>query len=129
MALNPLCTLRYSATHRNPYNLLYRLDPVQAYDLGLVKQIEVDGVVADGDHNQPFVQLLDIKQKATSVTATVRMDVNGAEGVLRKKVALKPGDDLHAKSKKRDAYATGYVVNEIRAEASKIGRASCRERV
>lgn len=120
MALNPLCTLRYSATHRNPYNLLYRLDPVQAYDLGLVKQIEVDGVVADGDHNQPFVQLLDIKQKATSVTATVRMDVNGAEGVLRKKVALKPGDDLHAKSKKRDAYASGYVVNEIRAEAGEI---------
>ena len=37
--LNPLCTIRYSATHRNLYNLLYRLDPVKAYDLRLVKRI------------------------------------------------------------------------------------------
>ena len=40
-ALNPLCTLRYSATHRNPYNLVYRLDPVRAFELKLVKQIVV----------------------------------------------------------------------------------------
>ena len=40
--LNPLCTLRYSATHRNKYNLIYSLNPVKAYDLGLVKQILVD---------------------------------------------------------------------------------------
>jgi type III restriction enzyme len=36
--LNPLCTLRYSATHKHHYNLIYKLDPVQAYDLGLVKK-------------------------------------------------------------------------------------------
>ncbi len=41
-SLNPACTLRYSATHRNSYNLLYRLDPVKAYDLRLVKRIEVE---------------------------------------------------------------------------------------
>src|SRR5262245_50167422 len=40
-ALNPLCTLRYSATHRNPYNLVYRLDPVKAFELRLVKEIVV----------------------------------------------------------------------------------------
>lgn len=42
--LHPLCTLRYSATHRHLYNLVYALNPVQAYDLGLVKQIEVEGI-------------------------------------------------------------------------------------
>ena len=42
--LNPLCTLRYSATHRNPYNLLYKLDPIRAYDMRLVKRIEVASV-------------------------------------------------------------------------------------
>lgn len=42
--LNPLCTLRYSATHRNRYNPVYSLTPIRAYDLGLVKQIEVDSV-------------------------------------------------------------------------------------
>jgi type III restriction enzyme len=44
--LNPLCTLRYSATHTNLYNLMYSLNPVKAYELGLVKQIEVDSVVS-----------------------------------------------------------------------------------
>lgn len=45
--LNPLCTLRYSATHTNLYNLMYSLNPVKAYDLGLVKQIEVDSVMCE----------------------------------------------------------------------------------
>ena len=44
-ALNPLCTLRYSATHRNPYNLVYRLDPIRAFELRLVKQIVVASAV------------------------------------------------------------------------------------
>jgi type III restriction enzyme len=58
LVLHPQCTLRYLATHRNPYNLLYSLNPVQAYDLGLVKQIEVDGVLADADHNQVGLELV-----------------------------------------------------------------------
>ncbi|UZJ64021.1 hypothetical protein OKW96_16640 [Sphingobacterium sp. KU25419] len=37
--LQALCTLRYSATHKNQYNLTYSLTPVKAYDLGLVKQL------------------------------------------------------------------------------------------
>ncbi len=52
-ALNPLCTLRYSATHRNPYNLVYRLDPVRAFELRLVKQIVVASAAADGGANEP----------------------------------------------------------------------------
>src|SRR5215467_1725884 len=60
-ALNPLCTLRYSATHRNPYNLLYRLDPVKAFELRLVKQIVVAGVSADGAANDAFVRCEQIK--------------------------------------------------------------------
>ena len=47
-SLNPLCTLRYSATHRNPYHLLYQLNPVQAYDQNLVKGIEVSSVISSG---------------------------------------------------------------------------------
>ncbi|WP_222597094.1 DEAD/DEAH box helicase family protein [Chitinophaga pinensis] len=55
--LHPLCTLRYSATHTNLYNLMYSLNPVKAYDLGLVKQIEVDSVVSDNAMNDAFVQV------------------------------------------------------------------------
>lgn len=120
MDLNPLCTLRYSATHKNPYNLLYSLSPVQAYDLGLVKQIEVDGVLADDDQNQAFVELLSIDAKAKSLTCKVRLDVNEPSGVKRKEITLKLGDDLYAKSKARDAYQEGYILNEIRADAGEV---------
>lgn len=118
--LNPLCTLRYSATHKNPYNLLYSLDPVQAYDLGLVKQIEVDGVLADEDHNQAFVELVGMEAKARGITAKVRLDVNGKTGPKRKELTLKLGDDLFEKSAGRDVYQDGYILNEIRADEGEI---------
>ncbi len=113
LSLNPLCTLRYSATHRNPYNLLYSLNPVQAYDLGLVKQIEVDGVKDDPNHNQAFVQLLRIEPRANTMTAKVLMDVNEKSSVKRKEVRLKVGDDLFEKSKGREVYQSGYVLNDF----------------
>ena len=118
--LNPLCTLRYSATHRKPYNLLYSLNPVQAYDLGLVKQIEVDGVLADADHNQAFIELLSIHAKAKSISAKVAIDVNGKAGVTRTELTLKVEDDLFEKSKQREAYQDGYILNAINAEAGEI---------
>jgi len=63
--LNPFCTLRYSATHTNPYNLVYQLNPVKAYDMGLVKQIEVDSVYAENDFNRAFIQLENLKSTKT----------------------------------------------------------------
>lgn len=120
MDLNPLCTLRYSATHRNPYNLLYSLNPVQAYDLGLVKQIEVDGVLADDDQNQAFVELLSINAMARGITAKVRIDVNERNGPKRKELTLRLGDDLYEKSVGRDVYQDGYILNEIRADDGEI---------
>jgi type III restriction enzyme len=120
MDLNPLCTLRYSATHKNPYNLLYSLSPVQAYDLGLVKQIEVDGVLADADQNQAFVELLSIDAKARGITVKLRMDVNDKQSPKRKELTLKLGDDLYAKSGQRDVYQDGYILNEIRADEGEI---------
>jgi type III restriction enzyme len=62
-SLNPLCTLRYSATHKDYFNLVYRLDLVKAYDLRLVKRIEVDSVVDAGDFNKPYIAV-------KSITAT-----------------------------------------------------------
>ncbi len=118
--LNSLCTLRYSATHKNPYNLLYSLNPVQAYDLGLVKQIEVDGVQADEDHNEAFVELVSIDAKSKGITAKVRMDVNDRTGPKRKELTLKLGEDLFKESAGRDVYQDGYILNEIRADEGEI---------
>lgn len=113
--LNPLCTLRYSATHRNRYNLIYSLNPVKAYDLGLVKQIEVDSVFEENSLNGAFVALDSISTTKTKVTAKVSIDVNDRNGVKRKTVSVRAGDDLFEKSLGREIYRSGYIVEEIDA--------------
>ncbi len=115
-SLNPLCTFRYSATHRNYYNLLYKLDPVQAYDLGLVKKIEVDSVLSDSDANNAFVQLVSIDSKKKGITAKIKIHVNEKDGASSKQVTIKPGSDLFELSKEREVYKSGFTVEGIDAE-------------
>lgn len=115
-SLNPLFTLRYSATHRNVHNLVYRLDPVRAYDLGLVKRIEVDSVTDGGDFNRPFLALESIAASKRGLVAKLTLDVELAAGVRRKTISLKrTEEDLFALSGQRDVYR-GYVVTEINAD-------------
>jgi len=111
--LNPLCTLRYSATHTKRYNMVYSLDPVRAYDLGLVKQIEVDSVVTENDFNEAFIALEKVAATKTKTSAKIKIDVNTADGVKRKTVTAKVGDDLYELSNKRDIYKSGYIINGI----------------
>ncbi|MBX2966824.1 MAG: DEAD/DEAH box helicase family protein [Cyclobacteriaceae bacterium] len=114
--LNPLFTLRYSATHKNTYNLVYKLDPVKAYDLGLVKQIEVDSVVARNDSSGAFISVDGFRLAKKSVTAKVSIFLNEKGGVQKKQVSAKIGDDLYKLSKHWDIYKDGYVINEIDAD-------------
>lgn len=114
-ALNPLCTLRYSATHRNPYNLVYRLDPVRAFELRLVKQIVVGSAVADGGANDAFVRVDKIEYK-TGIKAKLRIHVQTPDGPKEKSVTVKNGADLFALSNERAAYRQGYEIAEINAE-------------
>ncbi|MDQ2730746.1 MAG: DEAD/DEAH box helicase family protein [Armatimonadota bacterium] len=114
-ALNPLCTLRYSATHRNRYNLVYRLGPVQAYDLNLVKRIEVDSVLDGEDFNRPYLKLESVSATATKITAKLTLDIKMATGIHRKTISLtKAGEDLKELSNERTVY-DGYIVEEINA--------------
>lgn len=114
-SLNPLCTLRYSATHRNKYNLVYKLDPVQAYDLKLVKRIEVSSVLDDPDFNQPYIQVQSISATKTKVTARLSIDINEKSGPQRKSISVSAGGvDLYDKSNQRRNYS-GYIIDEINA--------------
>lgn len=113
--LNPLCTLRYSATHRNKYNLVYSLNPVKAYDLGLVKQIEVDSVLEENSLNGAFVALESIIPAKTKVTAKLTIDQNTKEGVKQKTISVRTGDDLYQLSNEREIYRNGYIIEEIDA--------------
>jgi type III restriction enzyme len=118
--LNPLCTLRYSATHKDFYNQVYNLNPVQAYDLGLVKQIEVDGISAGSNYNAAFIHLKKIERGKKSLKAKMTIYFNDKDGVKHKDVNLVPGDDLYELSNKRDIYSGNYTLNNINAEEGTI---------
>ena len=110
--LNPLCVLRYSATHREKINLLYRLTPVDAYQMGLVKQIAVSSNQIAGGFNQAYVRLLSVSNDK-GFKARVELDVKGKTGaVTRKTMTVKPGDDLFLLSGQRELYE-GYTVAGI----------------
>ena len=114
-ALNPLCTLRYSATHRNPYNLVYRLDPVRAFELKLVKQIVVASAVAENAANDAFVRVEQIDYQ-NGIKAKLRIHVQTPNGPKEKSVTVKRGADLYALSNERANYRDGFEVAEINAE-------------
>ena len=115
-SLNPLCILRYSATHVEKHNLVYKLDAVDSYNLGLVKQIEVAGFATKDYHNNAYLKLLSVNNKKTPITARIEMDVKDNKGeVKRTAVTVKRGDDLYDKSKGRDVYE-GYIISEIYCE-------------
>ena len=112
-SLNPLCTLRYSATHKTLYQLLYRLDPVRAYDLGLVKRIEVDSVLEQGNFNQPFMRVESVTATKTKITARLTLHVRMATGIVPKIVAVSSeGERLVELAGGHGVYAD-YVVEEI----------------
>jgi type III restriction enzyme len=94
-AMNPLCTLRYSATHANKHHMVYRLDAVDAYERKLVKQIEIAAASVEGGHNKPFVRLLSVSNKRGVISAKVELDVQTKTGrIERQPVTVQDGDIL-----------------------------------
>lgn len=111
-SLNPLCTLRYSATHKYPYNMLYRLTPVDAYDKGLVKKIEVHSVLSEDNYNDAYIRVVSLERKNKSSSyAKVEVDKSDERGLQRQLINIAPGDDL-AKRTGRPIYE-GYYVEAI----------------
>lgn len=93
--LHPLFALRYSATHRNPYCLLYRLTPFDAYEQRLVKRIEVAGIVSEDDANRPFMRLQEIRAEKDTIVARMALQVQLKTLAIKEKiVTVKPHDNL-----------------------------------
>ena len=93
-AMNPLCTLRYSATHVDRHHMVYRLDAVDAYERKLVKQIEVAAATVEDAHNRPYVRLVSTSSRRGVISAKVELDVRAASGVRRRLRTVQDGDDL-----------------------------------
>jgi type III restriction enzyme len=113
-AMNPLCTLRYSATHVDKHHMVYRLDAVDAYEKRLVKQIEVASAMIEAAYNRPYVRLLKAQNKRGTISAQVELDMQDGAGVKRKKVNVQDGDNLEMVAS-RAVYADCRV-GEIRVQ-------------
>ncbi|MBP6280586.1 MAG: DEAD/DEAH box helicase family protein [Leptotrichiaceae bacterium] len=118
--LNPLCTLRYSATHRDKYNQVFKLDSIDAYENQLVKQIEVSTIELINNTNTDYIKLQSIKLTKTGINATVELDVKSRNKIIRKNVTIKNGDDLKDLAS-RNIY-DGYIVNEITYNKNDISK-------
>ena len=112
--MNPLCTLRYSATHVDQYHMVYRLDAVDAYERKLVKQIEVASATVEDAYNRPYVHLVSTQSRRGAISATVALDVETPGGVRRKRTTVYDGDDLHQVSHR--AIYSGCQIGQIRVE-------------
>ena len=111
-ALNPLMALRYSATHANTYNLVYKLSPYDAYKKGLVKHVEVASILKADDFNQAYMQLESIRSNKNTIKARLAVHKLMANGTVKEKtLTVKPGDALEEKTG-RPEYAP-FVIDEI----------------
>jgi type III restriction enzyme len=93
-AMNPLCTLRYSATHIEKHHMTFRLDAVDAYERGLVKQIEVASLQIDSGNNKPYIRLESTHNRKGSITAKIELDVQRGKNIRREILTVEDGDDL-----------------------------------
>jgi len=113
---HPLLTLRYSATHRSDsiYNMVYRLDAMEAYNKRLVKKIAVKGITESGTTaTNSYLYLESINLSKSDPTATLQFDVKQATGTKVKSRVVKIGDNLYDYSNGLEEYRNGYVVKAI----------------
>ena len=113
---NPLLTLRYSATHRKDsiYNMVYRLDAMEAYNKRLVKKIAVKGIAESGSTaTDSYVYLQSINLSKADPTATIQFDMKGASGVKQVTRTVGIGYNLYDNSGQMEEYKNGFVVKFI----------------
>ena len=113
---NPLITLRYSATHKSDsiYNMIYRLDAMEAYNKRLVKKIAVKGITETGSTaTDSYVYLASINLSKADPTATLQFDFKGATGIRKISRTVGIGYNLYDNSGQLDEYKLGFVVKAI----------------
>lgn len=113
---NPLMTLRYSATHKSDsiYNMVYRLDAMEAYNKHLVKKISVKGITESGSTaTESYVYLESVNLSKSAPTATLQFDYKGAAGIRKVTRTVNEGYNLYDNSEHMEEYKQGFVVSRI----------------
>ena len=112
-SLNPLFTLRYSATHRNLYNPVYCLDPVQAFQKKIVKKISVASVLEEHDPTLAYIKVLNIVNRSNKISCKMQFFKNTEQGRKLIKKVCKQKDDLFIHSEENSIYRNGFKISEI----------------
>lgn len=113
---HPMITLRYSATHKadSIYNMIYRLDAMEAYNKRLVKKIAVKGITETGaTGTESYVYLQSVNLSKENPTATIQFDCKGAKGIRKITRTVGEGFNLYENSNELDEYKDGFVINHI----------------
>lgn len=113
---NPLLTLRYSATHKSDsiYNMVYRLDAMEAYNKRLVKKIAVKGISESGSTaTESYVYLESVNLSKAAPTATIQFDYKGTSGIRKITRTVSEGYNLYDNSGSMEEYKQGFVVSRI----------------
>ena len=113
---NPLMTLRYSATHKSDsiYNMIYRLDAMEAYNKRLVKKIAVKGITESGSNaTESYIYLESINLSKAAPTATIQFDFKGATSIRKITRIVSEGYNLYDNSGQMEEYKHGFVVSRI----------------
>jgi type III restriction enzyme len=117
--LEPAFTLRYSATHKKTRNLVYRLDPVDAHELGLVKQIVVSDVQQQGADATPYIKLVSVKRDPRW-TARLELSCRDASGNLhRKEINVRQNQELSDSRLTDNPAYEGLWVSEMNVGSSR----------
>ncbi len=109
--LQPMCELRYSATHKEKVNTIYKLTPVDAYQMGIVKQICVANDSVLEDYNKPYIKLVEVGDKGR-IYAKVELDIKQKDGSVKRKITTVYTNDDLEKITGRTIYS-GYIINSI----------------
>ena len=119
---NPLFILRYSATHRETFNMVYRLDALDAYNRKLVKKISVKGVSVIGNtatNSYVYVSKINVFPNKNP-TVTMEIDYQNATQVTKRTFNFERGDNLYDKSNKLQEYKDRWVITDIDARDNSV---------
>ena len=116
---NPLFILRYSATHKRDYNLVYRLDALDAYNQKLVKKITVKGIEVKGlTGTNGYLYLQDVIVSSKAPVARLELEIKSTKGEFRREIRnIEKGRDLFDISGEAEQYKDRYTVTQVTADS------------
>ena len=121
-SFNPLFILRYSATHRDPHYMVYRLDALDAYNMKLVKKIAVKGISVSGDtatKSYIYVSKINVFPNKNP-TVTMGIKYQNSTQITVKMLNFEYRDNLYDKSNHLEAYRDRWVVTDIDARDDSV---------